>query len=89
MAKENGYYLNDNLCARSAENGYFAILKWIRQNGSEWDYRTCASAAENGHFEAAALRRTGVRASPSRGKFLNGLKKMDVHTIFLNTIKYK
>src|SRR5579871_4643489 len=35
-------------CHNIAVLGYLEILKWIRQNGCEWNSWTCAGAAQNG-----------------------------------------
>eukprot|EP00611_Tribonema_gayanum_P023322 TRINITY_DN4882_c0_g1_i3.p1 TRINITY_DN4882_c0_g1~~TRINITY_DN4882_c0_g1_i3.p1 ORF type:complete len:284 (-),score=32.97 TRINITY_DN4882_c0_g1_i3:354-1205(-) len=35
----------------AAEHGHLHMLKWLRQNGCEWDPMVCGRAAKNGHLE--------------------------------------
>ena len=32
-------------------------MKWLRENGFEWDHETCDNAAEAGHFEVVVWAR--------------------------------
>jgi len=37
---------------KAAENGYFEVLTWARENGCDWEEYSCSEkAAENGHLE--------------------------------------
>ena len=48
---KQGYVMDEETCAKAAENGSLEILKYARDNGCNWDARTCTFAAKKGHIK--------------------------------------
>ena len=48
---KQGYVMDEETCAKAAENGSLEILKYARENGCNWDVRTCTFAAKKGHIK--------------------------------------
>ena len=40
-----------DVCEMAAKNGWLDLLKWVRQNGCEWNSHVCSNAAHSGHLE--------------------------------------
>ena len=47
----NCNYVNKKLCNIAAENGSLECLKYLHENGCQWDEETCSTAACTGHIE--------------------------------------
>jgi hypothetical protein len=53
-------YKNCELANCFSHNGHLEVLKWLRENGYEWDSEICSGAAKNGHLEVLKwLRKNG------------------------------
>jgi len=42
--------VDERTCAKAAEGGHFAMLKWAKKNGYPWDSTTCEAAAGGGRL---------------------------------------
>ena len=43
-------YFEHNPCSVAAKYGHISCLKWLRENGCDWDADTCSFAAGGGHL---------------------------------------
>ena len=42
--------VKNNLCSRATKYGHLSCLKWLRENGCDWDADTCSNASKGGHL---------------------------------------
>ena len=74
-------------CAFAADGKYFDILKWLRENGCDWDRWTCSNAAKNNDFEILKWAiENGCFYKYSIALQLNIYKNCKINKYFINKI---